>query len=263
VFTSGKRLITKGDSNMRFKDKVVIVTGSSRGLGKGIALGFAREGANLVLVARSIEQSSTPKEINALGRQVLAVKTDVSVQSEVEEMVKKTIDMFGRIDVLVNDAWWMEYKPEPLDDMSPESVEAQSKCFKGYINCIRAVLPQMRLQKSGNIINITSIGGKMKNPMWPVYGAFKAGIAHLTRAIADVVAPDGIRMNCVGPGLTAAGATYRVFEKDAVDAMGGMIPLGRLGNEQDVANACIFLASDEASFITGKELTVDGGQGPY
>jgi len=248
---------------LRFKDKVVIVTGSSRGIGKGIALGFAREGADLVLVARTIEQSSASKEIHALGRRALAVKTDVSVQSEVEEMVKKTMGEFGRIDVLVNNAWWLGFKPDILDDMSAESVEEQAKSFKGYVNCIRAVLPQMRLQKYGNIINITSVGAKIKNPMWPVYGAYKAGIAHFSRCLADVVAREGIRVNCVGPGLTASGSTFSVFTQEAVEGMAAMIPLGRLGEAQDVANACIFLASDEASFITGQHLTVDGGQGPY
>jgi len=248
---------------LRFKDKVVIVTGSSRGIGKGIAIGFAREGADLVLVARTIGQSSTPREIRALGRRVLAVKTDVSVQSEVEEMVKKTIGKFGRIDVLVNNAWWLGFKTEVLDDMSPESVEEQAKSFKGYINCIRAVLPQMRLQKCGNIINITSIGAKIKNPWWPVYGAYKAGVAHFSRCLSDVVARDGIRVNCVGPGMTASDSTFRIYPKEMRDGMVSAVPLGRIGEAQDAANACIFLASDEASYITGQHLTVDGGHGPY
>jgi len=248
---------------LRFKGKTVIVTGSSQGMGKGIALGFAREGADLVLVARTIEKSSTPAEGGALGRRFLAVKTDVSVQSEVEEVVKKTIGEFGRIDVLVNNAWWMGFKADILGDMSPESVEEQGKSFKGYINCIREVLPQMKLQHCGNIINITSIGAKIKNPLFPVYGAYKEGIAHLSRCIADVVARDGIRVNCVGPGLTATGSSFSLYSKEMLDAIVPMIPLGRIGEVEDVANACVFLASDEASYITGQHLTVDGGYGPY
>lgn len=149
---------------MRFKDKVAIVTGSSRGIGKVIAIAFAREGADIVVAARSVTESksslsgtinATAEEIRALGRRALTVKTDVGVNSDVESMVAKTIEEFGRIDILVNNAWNFEnFKMVLLNDFTPEMVDAQINTFKGVLNCCRAVLPQMRKQQFGRIINI-------------------------------------------------------------------------------------------------------------
>lgn len=248
---------------MRFKDKVVIVTGASSGIGQGIAIGFAREGANLVLASRSIEGSETVKQVQDLGRRVLAVKTDVSVPEEVDAMVGKAVHEFGRIDILVNNAWWMYYAANELDDMQPEAVDGQTNTFKGYINTVRAVLPHMRKQKYGRIINITSIGGKMKNPLWPVYSGLKAGVAHFSRSLSDVVARDGITVNCLGPGLIRDDRTISIFTEEGAQGMAALIPVGRMGEFADVNNAIQFLASDESEFITGQELTVCGGQSPY
>jgi len=121
----------------------------------------------------------------------------------------------------------------------------------------------MKLQHFGNIIKITSIGAKIKNPLFPVYGAYKEGIAHFSRCIADVLAREGIRVNCIGPGLTATGSSFSLYTKEMLNGMIPMIPLGRIGEAEDVANAYVFLASAEASYITGQHLTVDGGYGPY
>ncbi len=137
---------------MRFKDRVVIVTGASSGIGQAIALAFAKEGANLVVASRGIEKSETPKQIQELGRRVLAVKTDVGVREQVEAMINKAVEEFGRIDVLINDAWWMGFNTGELSDMEPEAVEAQTDTFKGCISAVRAVLPHMRAQKYGRII---------------------------------------------------------------------------------------------------------------
>ncbi len=248
---------------MRFKEKVVIVTGAGSGIGQAIAVAFAGEGADLVVASRRIEESVTPKQIQDLGGRVLAVKTDVGIQEQVEAMVNKAMEEFGRIDVLVNDAWWMNMVPTELSDMEPEAVEAQTNTFKGYINTVRAVLPHMREQKCGRIVNITSLGGKVKNPMWPVYGALKAGIAHFTRCASDVLARDGITINCVGPGLINDDATVRVFTEEGTAGMAAMVPVGRVGELKDITRAVLFMAEDEAEFITGQELTVCGGQSPY
>jgi len=257
---------------VRFKDKVVIVTGSSKGLGKGFAIAFAKEGANVVLAARSLAQpvyregtlNDTEKEIRALGAGggVLAVKTDVGVQSEVEAMVEKTIQEFGRIDVLVNNAWPVIFKADFLDDLRPEMVEPQLNAFRGVLNCCRAVLPQMRSQKYGRIVNITSMGSKQKVPFWPVYAGLKAGVAHFSRSLAMVVGADGIAVNCVGPGLTDSPSSYAAMG-DVIPYATAQTPIPRMGTIEEVANAVLFLASDEASFITGQDLTVDGGSGPY
>ena len=248
---------------MRFKDKVVIVTGASAGIGQAIALAFAKEGADLVVASRSIEESETPKQIQNLGRRVLAVKTDVGAQEQVEAMVKKAVDEFGQIDVLVNNAWWMDMVAAELSDMEPEAVEAQTNTFKGYISTVRAVMPHMREKKYGRIVNITSIGGKIKNPMWPVYGALKAGLAHFTRCTSDVLARDGITINCVGPGLINDDATKRALTEEGTAGMAALIPVGRIGEFEDITRAVLFMADDGAGFITGQELTVCGGQSPY
>ena len=248
---------------MKFKDKVVIVTGASSGIGQAIALAFAKEGADMVVASRSIEDSETLKQIQELGNRVLAVKTDMGVLEQVEAMVNKAVDEFGRIDVLVNDAWWMNMVATELSDMEPEAVEAQTATFKGTVYAVRAVLPHMREQKYGRIVNISSVGGKIKNPMWPVYGALKAGLAHFTRCVSDVVARDGVTINCVGPGLIRSVAASRAFTEEGVEGMGAVIPVGRLGEYKDITRAVLFMADEEAGFITGQELTVDGGQGPY
>jgi NAD(P)-dependent dehydrogenase (short-subunit alcohol dehydrogenase family) len=121
----------------------------------------------------------------------------------------------------------------------------------------------MREQKYGRIINITSIGGKIKNPMWPVYRALKAGIAHFSRSVADVLARDGITINCVGPGLINDDATIRTLTEEVAAGMAGLIAVGRMGEFEDITRAVLFMADEAAGFITGQELTVCGGQSPY
>ena len=259
---------------MRFKDKVVIVTGASRAIGKTIAIAFAREGADLVLAARTVSEEDAPatrpgtimataEEVRALGRRALPVKTDVGVRSEVEEMVKKTVEEFGRIDILVNTAWSVGWKAEPLDDlMRVEESDATIETFRGVVNCFRAVLPHMRSQKYGRIISITSVGAKIKPVPCPVYAGLKAGVAHFSRVVSDVVARDGITVNCVAPGIMATASTFDIFT-GLEDAIAATIPVGRLEEEEEAANAVLWLASDEASYITGAHLSVDGGMAHY
>lgn len=260
---------------MRFKDKVVIVTGASRGVGKTIAIAFAREGADLVLAARTVSPDAAPatrpgtimataEEIRALGRRALAVKTDVGVRGEVEEMVKKTTEEFGRVDILVNAAWNVWFTTEILSDlMTPEITDATIDTFRGILNCFRAVLPHMRSQKYGRIVNITSVGGKSKVPNCPVYGGLKAGVAHFSRCVADVVGPEGITVNCVAPGVMKSASTFDIYPKQILDAVQARLSAQRLGDEEDVARAVLFLADDESSWINGVHLSVDGGQAPF
>ena len=260
---------------MKFKDKVVIVTGASRGVGKTIAIAFAREGADLVLAARTVSEDAAPatrpgtimataEEVRALGRRALAIKTDVGVRSEVEAMVGKTIEEFGRVDILVNVAWNVWFTAEALSDlMTPELSEATVGTFSGILNCFRAVLPHMRSQKYGRIISITSVGGKSKVPNCPVYGGLKAGIAHFSRCVADVVGPEGITVNCVAPGVMTSASTFDIYPKPILDAVQARLAGRRLGDEEEVARAVLFLADDESSWINGVHLSVDGGQAPF
>ncbi len=248
---------------MSLKDKVVIVTGASSGMGEGIAVAFAEEGAKVVLASRSIEKTDVPARVKQSGGTPLVVPGDIGKLEDVKNLIQKTMDVFGRIDILVNNAWWMGYAANEMDDLSEEGIEGQTATFKGLIRMVREVLPIMREQKYGRIINITSMASKFKNPLWPVYSGLKAGIAHFSRCVSDVVAKDGITINCVGPGLINIDRTNDIFTVEGTQAMVATIPVGRVGETSDVNNAVLFLSSDASEFITGQELSVCGGQCPY
>ena len=199
---------------MRFQDKVAIVTGSSRGIGKAIAIALAREGADLVLAARSVEESvdrfrlpgtlrATVDEIRALGRRVLVVKTDVSLRADVEEMARKAIEEFGQIDMLVNNAAVTNVALTAFLDMTPEECDLQiDSNFKGTLNRCRAVAPHMVSQHYGRIINITTDAAKMPSATLSIYASSKAGVAHFSRSLAGELGPHGITVNCMAPGWT-------------------------------------------------------------
>jgi 3-oxoacyl-[acyl-carrier protein] reductase len=256
---------------MKLEDRVAIVTGASRGMGKEIALALAREGADPVLAARTVTEdevasetrpgtiSAVADEIRALGRRALAVKTDVSVRSDVERLVQTAIDEFGQIDIVVNSAWAVMFKPDPLDDlMRPEVSDATIGTFRGIVDMTRAVLPHMRSRGYGRIINITSMAEKKMVPNAPVYAGLKAGVAHFSRSVSSVVASEGITINCVAPGIIDTPSTFDSYP-GMEEVFKTMIPARRLGEESEVAHAVLFLADDDSSYITGVTLSVDGG----
>ena len=199
---------------MRFQDKVAIVTGSSRGIGKAIAIALARERADLVLAARSVEEPvdrfrlpgtlrATADEIRALGRRALVVRTDVSVRADVEEMARKAIEEFGRTDMLVNNAAVTNVALGASLDMTPEECDLQiDSNFKGTLNWCRAVAPHMVSQHYGRIINITTDAAKMPSATLSIYASSKAGVAHFSRSLAGELGPHGITVNCMAPGWT-------------------------------------------------------------
>ena len=241
------------------KGKTAVVTGASRGIGRAIAVKLAKLGANIVVNYRKSEDAviEVVKEIEALGVKVLAVKADISSYSDVENMMKKCIEEFGNLDILVNnagitkDGLLMRMKEEDFDSVIDINL-------KGAFNCTRHVSAIMLKQRHGRIINISSVSGITGNAGQVNYSASKAGIIGMTKAVAREVAGRGVTCNAIAPGFIQTDMTEALPTK-AKDAIINSIPLKRLGMPEDVANAVAFLASEEASYITGQVINVDGG----
>ncbi|MBI4531693.1 MAG: 3-oxoacyl-ACP reductase FabG [Candidatus Latescibacteria bacterium] len=249
---------------MRLQDKVAIVTGGSRGIGRAICLAFAREGANLVVNYR--ERADTAQEaveaVTALGRRGIAVQADVSCPGAVASLVEQTVEVFGRIDILVNNAG-ITVGNLPVIEATIETWKRildvnLSACFY----TIKAVLPHMRAQKKGVIVNISSNVTRTAPPGSALYTVTKTGVVALTQVLSKEEARNGIRVNIVSPGLTATdmglGAMERRGEAEAQKFI-NTIPLGRPARPEEVASAVVFLASDEAAYITGQNIFVNGG----
>lgn len=253
-------------SKFSVEDRVAIVTGSGRGLGKGIALGLAEAGADIVVAARTVaEIEETAAEIRERGRKALIVPADVRENDQVENMVQKTLEEFGRIDILVNNAGG-SFRARTLE-MSGNAWDAVVRVnLKTVFLCSKAVGKVMLDQKKGSIVSISSGGGQIGSPRMPAYGASKAGIINLTKTLALDWAPY-VRVNCIAPGVieTPGMRWSRGGIKDAgsveeqIAAIIKDIPLGRLGQLEDIAAAVLFLASDAAEWITGITIGVSGG----
>ena len=243
---------------MRLKDKVALVTGSAQGIGREIALVFAREGADVIISDINIEKAAkTSTEIEALGRRSLALQLNVTDYAGVEEAVNKILDKFRKVDILVNNAGIT--KDGLLLRMSEADWDAVINVnLKGTFNCTKAVSKVMIKQRGGRIINIASIIGIIGNAGQANYSASKAGIIALTKTAAKELASRNIAVNAVAPGFIQTDMTAKLPE--ALKAkMLEAIPLNRLGGPADVAYTCLFLACEEAGYITGQTIVVDGG----
>lgn len=242
------------------KGKSAIITGGAMGIGRAIVEYFARAGANVLIL--DINESAAQKTAKEIGSNVFAQKTDITDLSSVKHAVQKAIESFGRIDVLVNNAGWDEIKfflattPEFWDKVIAIN-------YKGVLNTTCAVLPHMVERKSGAIVNIASDAGRVGSSGEAVYAGCKAGVIAFSKTIAREHARDNIRVNVVCPGPTET-PLFENLKRDETGAkilssMDKYIPLRRLGKPEDIAPAVAFLASDEASFITGQVLSVSGG----
>ena len=237
--------------------RVALVTGASRGIGRAIAKALAARGAAVVAAAREQHAASVADEIRAAGGQAEAVTLEVTAADSVDAALASTLSRFGRIDVLVNNAGiardqlMLRMKREDWDAVLATNLTA------AYV-CAQAVLKPMVKQRSGRIINITSVVGQAGNAGQANYAASKAGLIGFTKALALEVASRNITVNAVAPGLIETDMT-RAISEGAHEAWADRIPLKRLGTPDDVASAVVFLASDEASYITGQVLAVNGG----
>ena len=239
-------------------DKVAIVTGASRGIGRAIALALASQGAKVVASARNGEAlAQLAEEIKAQGGDALAVVGDVALEDDANNLVKQAVEAYGQVDVFINnagitrDGLLLRMKNDDWDAVLDTNL-------KGAFLCTRAVAKVMSKQRSGRIINISSVVGEMGNAGQANYCASKAGLLGLTKSVARELARRNVTVNAITPGFITTEMTEDMTEK-AQEAMTEQIPLGRPGSAADVANAVIFLASDQSAYITGQVLGVNGG----
>jgi NAD(P)-dependent dehydrogenase (short-subunit alcohol dehydrogenase family) len=242
------------------ENKVALVTGGSRGIGKAIALGFAEAGADVLIASRTIaDLEKVAQQIEALGHHALAVQTDIAVKGEVDNMVAKALERFGTIDILVNNAAInimrsiIELREDGWD-------KVMNVGLKGYYLCSQAVAKVMMAKKSGNIINIASGAAAKAVPMLGAYSISKAGVVMLTQLLAVELAPYGIRVNAIGPGMVKTGFSQPMWSNpDMRKLIEDSIPLRRLAEAEEILSVALFLASDASSYITGQTIYVDGG----
>ena len=248
---------------MKLKNKVALITGAAQGIGRAIATTLAQQGANVVVADIQLEKAeTTAKEITAeTGQKVIAVHVDVVDSASVKAMIDRTIDEFERIDILVNNAGITR------DSLIMRMKEADWDLvlninLKGTFNCSKAVVRPMMRQHYGRIVNITSVSGLIGQVGQTNYSASKAGIIGFTKALAREVGSRKITVNAIAPGLVKTALTIDLPE-ELKDMFIEMTPLGRYGEPEDIANAVAFLVSDEASYITGQVLSVDGGMAMF
>jgi 3-oxoacyl-[acyl-carrier protein] reductase len=244
---------------MSLQGKIALVTGASRGIGRAIAISLAEAGAEVAVNYAASEQAAleTAEAVRALGRRAITVKADVGDSEQVESMVGQVLEQFGRLDILVNNAGitrdnlLMRMKEEEFDQVINTNL-------KGVFNCMKAVTRTMMKQRYGRIINISSVVGAIGNPGQTNYVAAKAGVIGMTRSVAKELASRGITVNCVAPGFITTEMTDQLGE-EVREQLLKAIPLGRFGAPEDIARIVRFLASDDAAYMTGQTLHVDGG----
>lgn len=239
--------------------KCAVITGASRGIGREIALKYAKEGANIVLNYRNSETEALQlkEELDRLGSDTLIVKANVSKFEEAENLIKEAKEAFGRVDILVNNAGItkdnliMRMKEEDFDSVIDVNL-------KGAFNCLKVVTPIMIKQKSGKIINMSSVVGVIGNAGQVNYCASKAGLIGMTKSLAREIGGKNINVNAIAPGFIDTDMT-KVLSEDQKKNIISQVPLKKLGQAEDIANLALFLASNQSDYITGQVIHVDGG----
>jgi len=245
---------------MRLKNKVAIITGGGTGIGKGIALQFAKEGAYVVICGRRKEPlEETVKLIEYNGGEAIYCIVDVSSYSQIQELVETTLMKWGQIDILVNNAGI--YIPHDIASISEDEWDkVMNVDAKGVFLTSKAVLPHMLKQEKGKIINIASIAGLFGFAKSAAYCAAKGAVVNLTREMALDYAPHGINVNAIAPGVIESDMTKPMLSnEEAKKSFLEKTPVGRIGTLEDIAYAAVYLASEESDFVVGQTLVVDGG----
>jgi len=245
---------------MRIKERKAIVTGAGRGIGRAIALAFAREGADVAVCdVNYAAAQAVARELEATGRRIVPIAVDVTRKAQVDAMVARAAEVFGRVDILVNNAGII--RDAMLHKMTEEDFDQVIAVhLKGTWLCCRAVVAGMRERRFGRIINLSSISGKVGNVGQTNYSAAKAGIVGLTKAAALELARHNITVNAIQPGFIDTEMTRAIPDGPRQESV-ARIPMERVGLPEDVAGVAVFLASDEAGYMTGAVLEVTGGRG--
>jgi len=245
---------------MRFKDRVVLVTGAARGIGKAIAEAFSKEGAKVVVNDINEEAAkNTAREIKESGGEAVGIKADVTDYESVVKMIEEVKNAYGSVEILVNNAGYWTIKR--FKDTTPEDWEKDIRiCYYGTLNCTHAVINDMIERKYGRIINIVSDAGRIGEPFLTVYSGAKAAIIGFSKALAKEVARYNITVNCIAAGVTKTpGVEGFLKSVGGEEKLVKAYPRGRLGNPEDIANGVIFFALDESEYITGQVISISGG----
>jgi NAD(P)-dependent dehydrogenase (short-subunit alcohol dehydrogenase family) len=251
---------------MRLANKIGIITGAGSGIGRATALACAREGADIVVFDLNSEAAeATVRELKGLGRRALAVTGDVTKEADIDRLTEVTLREFGRIDLLMNNAGVADQIVPTLEQSIQSWERVMDIHLKGMYLCCRRIGREMLRQMEGRIVSVSSVAGFVGFPMRTAYGPAKAGIAHLTRVLAVEWASYHIRVNAIAPGYVRTPLVENIIQEGKLEEkrLVECTPMGRLARPEEIAAAAVFLFSDDASYITGVTLPVDGGYLAY